>query len=293
MTWQTAVAISILANVATTLVQRSYSQKSSVPATFPPAASYLFGVVPVGLIAGFFVFPHAITWSWWLVLLLVLQGTSMALAGLWGFQVAKRLNIAQQLTIGRFTQILVIALGWGILGEGLTMPQFIGGTILLISALLAIWAPVKTNGQAQRKLSVSSIALALAASAALAVGLVTEKAILGHMEVGGVFLVGWTVQCLGMLLLAAKDVSRHNLQKLKGYELRSSVLMGVANGLTGVFYVYAMFHSDNISIISAVMSVGLPLSVLGAYIFLHERENHALMWLSLAVSFAGLLVMAL
>ena len=74
------------------------------------------------------------------------------------------------------------------------------------------------------------------------------------------------------------------------HELKWSSLMGAINGLTGVLYVYAIYHSDNISLITALLAVTLPITVFGAFIFLGEREHHKIMWASLAISFAGLLV---
>ena len=113
------------------------------------------------------------------------------------------------------------------------------------------------------------------------------------MQIGGGFLVGWTAQTLAMVLLATKDVSKANLRKFWGYESKWSTLMGLANGFTGVFYVYAIVHSDNISLITAVTAITLPLTILGAYVVLHEREHTNIMWLSLAISFIGLLILAI
>jgi len=293
MTWQIALVVMMAASVTSTLIQRHYSQKSSLPATIPSAASYLFGVIPVGLTAGFFVFPHTIHWSWWLAILLALCGTSMAVAGAIGFRVARHLTVAANMTIGKVTGLTTITLGWAVLGEGLTTWQLVGGAILFIAALLAIWAPAKTTTGAFQHLRLSVVLLALVASVALAIGLVTEKAILGHMDIGGVFLVGWTTQTLAMTLLAIKDVSREHLRTFWLHECKWSTLMGAINGLTGVFYVYAIFHSNNISLVTALLAVTLPLTIFGAYVFLHEREHHRIMWISLAISFVGLLVSAI
>jgi drug/metabolite transporter (DMT)-like permease len=292
MPWQLALVIMVAANVTTTLVQRHYAQKSTIPATIPSAASYLFGVIPVGLTAGFLVFPHAISWSWWLVMLLTLCGTSMAVAGATGFRAARHLTVAANSTIGKVTSVTTVLLGWVILSEKLTIWQLVGGTILLIAALLAIWAPAKTTAGSFQHLKPVVVLLAVVASIALAIGLVTEKAILGHMEIGGVFLVGWTTQTLAMTLLATKDASKQNLRVFWEHEFKWSTLMGAVNGLTGVFYVYAIFHSDNISLITALLTIVSPLTVFGAYGFLREREHHKIMWLSLAISFVGLLVLA-
>ena len=197
------------------------------------------------------------------------------------------------MTIGKATSVVTVVLGWAILGEGLTAWQLIGGGILLAAALLAIRAPAKTAAGSFQHLQLSVVLTALAASVALAVGLVSEKAILGHMEIGGVFLVGWASQTLAMALLAAKDARRQYLHTFWKQEFRWATLMGAVNGLSGVFYVYAIVHSDNISLVTALTSAALPLTVFGAYLLLKEREHHKLMWLSLGLSFAGLLVSAL
>jgi len=290
MPWQIAIAISLVASIATTLVRRHYSQKSNVPAMFPAAASYVFGVLPIGLVAGFLIFPHAIHWSWWLVMLLALEGCAMAIAVSTTFHVAGRLGVAPNQTISQVKSVVVILLGWTILGEGLTKYQLIGGAVLLVAALLAVWAPAKNTTAGAREVHASAVILAVVAAVTMSIGLVTEKAVLGHMQIGGNFLVGWTTQALVMTLLTTRYMNRENLQKFRGREFKWSALMGACNGLTGVFYVYAIVHSNNISLITALLAAGLPLTVFGAYLFLNEREHHKIMWASLGVSFVGLLV---
>lgn len=275
------------------LVERRYAQKSTIPATFATAISYVGGVIPLGLFAGLILFPHHINWSGQVVMLMVLLGSAMAIANWLGFIVAKKLNVAALLVMRRVTSVMVIVLGWTILGETLTASQFIGGTILLLAATLAIFAPVKNTEGEYAHMPGLYIFLALVGALFAAIGLVTEKALLGHMEVGGVFLTSWVAQAIAMTLFATKDLSRKNIRSLKRHEIKWSMLMGLANGISGVFYVYAISQSDNISLVTTVGAIGLPLTVLGAYIFLGEREHHFLMWLSIAISFAGLLVMAL
>ncbi len=293
MVWQLAISVATAANVTTTLIRRRYAQKSSSPVTFPPAAAYLLGVMPVGLFAGLFVFPHFIHWSWWLAILLLIEGSAMAVAGATGFKAAGKLKVAPLQTIGQLTTVAAIILGWTVLGEGLTTHQLMGGAILFIAALIAIWAPQRNALQILQKTPKQFIMLAVVASLASAVGLVTEKAVLGHVDIGGAFLVGWSAQCLAMILLASKDATIDRLRIFAKQELKWAVVMGTANGLTGVFYVYALVHSNNISLISAIASIALPLTVLGAYLFFKERQHHLLMWVSLIVSFIGLLVLSL
>ncbi len=293
MTWQVAVAISAIANVTTILVQRRYAQRSTAPTTFPPAVSYVCGVLPIGLATGFLLFPHRIYWSGWLIMLLAIGASSMAIATWTGFQAASQLTIAPLQTIGRLTSIVVVLIGWTVLGEGLTTYQWVGGTILLIAALLAIWAPSKADTASLHHIRAPGVLFACISAVALGISLASEKAALGHMQIGGVFLVGWTTQALAMVLLAFKDANRRTLKQFGGRELYWSTAMGLTNGLTGVFYVYAIVHSDNISLITAILSVVLPLTVFGAYLLLKEREHHKLMWLSLALCCIGLALSSL
>ncbi len=293
MPWQLALSLSIVTGTVTALVQRHYSQLSRVSPTIPPAVSYVCGVMPVGLVAGFFIFPHHIVWSWWLVLLLVLTGVSMAISNWLGFLVAGKLQVAPMQTINRLSIVSVILLGWVILGEGLSTAQFFGISLLFAAAMLAIWTPLHLRTPAAHRIPGTYRVLAIISSVLLGVGLVSEKAILGHMDIGGGFLVGWTVQSTVMVILALKAVSSHGLQQFKRRELKWSVFMGLANGLTGVFYVYAIVHADNISLVTGLGSIAFPATLLGAYVFLHEREKQPLMWASLALSLSGIIIMAL
>lgn len=293
MTWQLAFALSMVMGITRKLYLRRYSQTSKVPATIPPAASYLFGVIPVGFVAGFFLLPHHIVWSWWMLLLMTLLSASMSISNWFGFITASRIAVAPQQTIGMLTTVNTILLGWTVLGEGLTPAQFVGGGILLAAAVLAIWAPAKTKSGDFKRMDTVTIWLATVSALLLGVGLVTEKALLGHMEIGGIFFVSWGVQALGMTLLAMKDLSKANWQAFRGRELKASTLLGLTNGLNGALYIYAIYHSDNVSLIAVLGCMALPLTVLGAYIFLGEREHHTMLWLSLIVSFIGLVIMAL
>lgn len=293
MSWQFALALAIVLGVIRILYMRRYAQTSRVPSTIPPAASYLFGVLPVGLVAGLLVFPHAIEWSWPMLLFMVILSVSMSLSNWLGFIAAGKIAVAPQQTIGMLANVSVVLMGWTFLGEGLTVEQFVGGGILLVAAFLAIWAPVKTKVGDFKRLNSRTLLIAIASAVLLAIGLVTEKKLLEYMDIGGIFLVSWTVQTLGAVVLALKDVTKHSLRAFRGKELSTSVFLGLINGLNGVLYIYTIFHADNISLVTVIGTVSFPLTILGAYLLLHEREHHALMWLSIITASIGLLAMAM
>ena len=196
-------------------------------------------------------------------------------------------------TIGCLGIVTAIILGWTILGESLTPTQIVGAILLLAAALLAIWAPTRHMGADAKRVHLGSVLIAVVAAVTFGIGLVTEKAIAGHMEIGGVFLVGWTTQTLAMVLLAAKDMSSQAIRNFRSYDFKWSTIMGLLSGFTGVFYVYAIVESDNISLVTAITAISFPLTILGAYVLLHERENRLFMWLSIIFGFVGIIITSL
>ena len=214
----------------------------------------------------------------------------MALSNWLNFKAVKRLPVAQYQTINQFYVIVVVVLGWTVLGEGLSKFQLIGALLLLVAALLAIRAPMINIEKQHRKIHIQSVALTLAAAAILGIALVIEKAALGYMDIGAYLIFGYSAQTLAMLVLATKDVRRGTLRTFGRSELKWSAGMGWANAITGVFYVTAIVRSDNISLVTAIASITLPLLAFAAYVVLKERENQKLLWLGLMIGFLGLLV---
>ncbi|HSX45015.1 MAG TPA: EamA family transporter [Candidatus Saccharimonadales bacterium] len=291
MPWQLAITISTLAITATSLIKRHHSQKSLAPASFPPAISFVLGVAPLGIIAGLFL-PHHVHWTGWLVLLLIIIASATAIGNWLAFLAVKQLSATRFTLIARAQSIMIIAMGWLILDERLNIHELIGAIFLITAAVLAIAAPEKLH-KSKQILHSRAIILALVACFFGAVGLVTEKAALGHLEIGAYLMFGYPIQSAGIALLALKDVNKSSLRNLTKTEIKWSSLMGLANGFGGVFYVAALVGSNNISLITAIGAIGLPLLALGARIILKEKENQKLLWASLTLGFIGLLIGAM
>jgi drug/metabolite transporter (DMT)-like permease len=291
MPWQLAIGLSITANIITSLIQRRYSLKSTAPASFPPAVSYLLGVAPLGIIVGLLL-PHHVHWTWWIVCLLVLNSSVMAFSNWISFAAVKRLPVVQFQTINQFYGVVVIVLGWVFLKEGLNTFQILGAALLFAAALLAIRAP-SASARARRVVHVESVLLTVAGAATLGTALVIEKAALAHMDIGAYLIFGYLAQTLAMTLLAFKDLSKETLHNFGKNEIKWSAGMGWANAVTGVFYVIAIVNSNNISLVTAIAAITLPLLAFAAYMVLKERENQKLLWIGLGIGFVGLLASAL
>jgi drug/metabolite transporter (DMT)-like permease len=292
MPWQIAITISILAITATSLIRRHHSQRSHAPPSFPPAISFVFGIAPLGIIAGLLL-PHQVEWTGRLILLLIIISSATAVGNWLGFIANKRLSATRFMLVTRAQSIMIILMGWLILNERLSPKELVGAAFLITASALAIAAPVEKFEKSKQIIHSQAIVLALVACFMGAIGLVTEKAALGHMDIGAYLIFGYSAQALGIALLALKDVNRASLSRLTKKELKWSTAMGLANGFGGVFYVTALVNSDNISLVTAVGAIGLPLLALGAYVILKEKENQKLLWISLVLGFTGLLISAL
>jgi drug/metabolite transporter (DMT)-like permease len=217
----------------------------------------------------------------------------MAVSNWISFAAVRRLPVAQFQTINQFYVVIVVMLGWVLLKEGLNPMQIIGASLLFIAALVAIRATNTGNNKVHRAVHVKSVILTLAAATTLGIALVTEKAALGHMDIGAYLIFGYSAQTLAMVVLALKDVSRQTLRAFGKNEIKWSAGMGWANAVTGVFYVVAIVGANNISLVTAIASITLPLLALAAYVILKEREDQKLLWVGLSIGFLGLLVSAL
>jgi len=292
VSWQIALGLFYLTVIGQALLQRSYSQRSQLPESFPPVLSYLIGVTPLGIIVGLFL-SHHVQWSWWLGFLLLIEGTFIGLYNWLSFRAIKRLPLARFQTIYQSYEVVVIILGWILLRETLTGYQVTGAILLLGAALLAIRAPRKQLRQLRAPIDVYAVTVAVFAAVAMGIGLVAEKAALGHMDIGAYFIFGYLTQTIALLVLAGRDATPSSLKAVRSYDLIRSGSMGILSALMGFFYIVAIVKSNNISLITALSAFTLPLIVLAGLVFLRERENLKLLGAAVFLGFIGLLVTAL
>jgi drug/metabolite transporter (DMT)-like permease len=81
--------------------------------------------------------------------------------------------------------------------------------------------------------------------------------------------------------------------KLRSSEVGWSSLYGATNGIAGALYVISIYLSNNISIVTAIAALSLPLLAIAAHFVLKERDNPKLLWGGVTLAFVGLLVLAL
>jgi drug/metabolite transporter (DMT)-like permease len=291
MSWQVALVLFYITGVGQALFQRSYSQQSKLPLSLPPALSYLVGVTPLGIIVGLLA-AHHIHWSLWLGCLLIIEGVFIGLYNWLSFKAIKQLPVTRFETIYQSYEIITIVLGWILLGERLTTFEIYGAVLLIAAALLAVQAPKSHSVQSLSRHK-RAVILALLSAVAMGIGLIAEKAALGHMDRGAYFIFGYGTQTIALVILASRDIRRRSLRHIGAYEWKRSAIMGSLSAVVGFFYIIGITKSNNISLITSLTAFILPLIAIASYLFLHEKEDLKLLWSGTALGCLGLIITAL
>jgi drug/metabolite transporter (DMT)-like permease len=293
--WQISILLWFGFFIGQNLYQRNYSQSSLLPESVPPALSYLFGVAPLGIIVGLLL-PHHISWSWFLVFLLILEGTLIGMFNWLAFKSIKRLKLSLNQTIYQIYEIIVIVLSWLVLGEKLNKQQIIGGVFIIASALLAIYSQTAKQNESStvKKVSQSGILLCVAAAICLGIGLVTEKAALHYMSNGAYFIFGFGTQTIALLGLAVPALlKQQTVRNIKRHDIKRSTIMGLMSVMNGFFYIYTIQKSNNIALVTVIGAFILPLTVLAAYFVLHEKDDVKKLYVAVSLGVIGLVISAL
>jgi drug/metabolite transporter (DMT)-like permease len=276
--------------VLKSLGQRRYLRKTNMPSSVVASMNYVLGIFPLALFVGL-ILPHHVNWSGWVVFLLVLEGLAIGLFNKFAFRAIKRLPISLFQTLNQSSTIFVILGGSVILGETLSVTQFIGVSLIISAAVLSAFA-AKSKSRAHT-IEPGTIKLVIIAAAILSIGMIAEKASLAYMDIGAYFIFGIGSQMLFVTLIALKDTNKKVRKAISRSDLRNNVVIGMLSVLGGISYLYTVNAANNISLIVALNSFVLPLTALGSYWLLHEREDQRKLWGSIALGMIGVCITAL
>lgn len=290
MNWHISLLLFYLFSVTKSLGQRRYLRKTGLPSSVVAAMNYLLGLWPLAIVVGLML-PHDVNWSWWLVFLLVFEGFAIGLYNKLAFRAIKRLPISHFQTLNQSFNIFVIFGGWILLGEILSVTQLIGVAFIIGAAVLSAFA-ARAKGRTH-KIQPGTTQLVIVAAAILSMGLIAEKAALGHMDIGAYFIFGIGSQAIFATLIALKDVNKKVLATISHSDLRNNIVVGVVSAIAGFLYLYTVSAANNISLIVSLNSFVLPLTALASYWLLHEREDQKRLWGSIALGIVGLCITVL
>lgn len=290
MNWHISLLLFYVFSVSKALGQRRYLRKTGLPSSVVASMNYMLGLWPLAVVVGLLL-PHHVHWSWWVVFLLVFEGFAIGLYNKLSFRAIKRLPISHFQTLNQSFNIFVIFGGWILLSETLNVTQLIGVCFILAAAVLSAFAAKSRAGA--HKVRPGTTRLVIIAAAILSMGLIAEKAALGHMDIGAYFIFGIGSQAIFATLIALKDVNNKVRSTISHSDIRNNVVVGMVSGIAGFLYLYTVNAANNISLIVSLNSFVLPLTALASYWLLHEREDQKRLWGSIALGTVGLIITAI
>lgn len=290
MDWHISLLFFYVFAVLKSLGQRRYLIKTGLPSSVVSSMNYALGVFPIALIVGL-ILPHHVNWSWWVVFLLLFEGLAIGLCNKLFVRAIKRLPISLFQTLNQSGTIFIILGGWILLGETLSILQLVGVVIILAAAILSAFA-AKSKKRAT-KIQPGTIKLVIIAAIVMSMGLLAEKAALGHMDIGGYFLFGIGSQVVFVTLIGLKDMNKKVWKTVTRSDMRNNVVVGMLSVLGGISYLYTVNAANNIPLVASLNSFVLPLTALGSYWLLHEREDQRKLWGSIALGMLGVCITAL
>lgn len=290
MSWHFSLILFYIFSVSKALSQRRYLRNSELPSSVTAAMNFVLGILPLAVILGL-VLPHHVEWSIWVATLLLIDGLAIGFYNKFSFRAIKRLPITHYQTLEQSFNVFVIFGGWVLLGEVLTLTQFIGASFIIGAAVLSAFA-AKSKHRTQL-IQPGTVKLVIVAAIILSIGLLAEKAALGHMDIGAYFIFGIFSQTLFVIIIGSRDFNKKVRAKISHVDIRSIAIVSVLSAFSGFLYLYTLNTANNISLIISLSSFVLPLTALASYWLLHERGNQKLLWTSIALGVVGICITAL
>lgn len=285
MPWQLVLIFHLFAATALSIHRRAFSQKTSMPATLPPLLYYWLVVVPAGIAVSLVIGDWQIDWTWHVVGQLALMGSLVGLFNWLSFRAFGLLSVAVFQTIFQLFSVTVAIGAWVFLGEELSTVQIAGGVMLIGGALLAAQS-MSHEGRSHTK----GVVLAVIGSIALGFGVVTEKSLLDQIDIGTYFAVGWGAQAIAIAVIGFGDLRRYGVANISRYDWTNSIIAGFLILAVGFSFIYTITAVDNVAIVALASAFILPMSAIGGYFLLHEKDFDRRLIAALLLGFVGLII---
>jgi drug/metabolite transporter (DMT)-like permease len=282
MSWQIFIAVSIVFNSFSSLVQRSMMKGQKHDGYVFAIVFQLLGAIFVfvtGLILGEIAFPDLSGVLINLMLLLVFYG----LGSRFLFESFKRVEASSLTIVFTSRAIVTILAGRIILGEILTMHQLIGIGMILLGVVIVSMKNSKVN-------FTNGMGYVIVASILFGLGLANDKYILNEIEIStfSFMTLGFFLPAVLMLAISPKSLLKMDIF----FERKTLVNMVVFTMLYVVQAItfFMAVQEVDVSMVASLKQLSTVLTVVLAVLLLRERDYLLRKLVGVVISFAGLLL---
>lgn len=285
MTWQVLLAVYLVLNTATYILQRKLGQTLAKHRRLVAGFFFLVVHYPMGLLVAFSLSPHlAIGWA--NAVLLLVGSWVFPLINILALRASKDVDAGHFTILSNVTPIVTIVAATVLLNEQLNHQQLVGAAVIIASAFIVTLPYLR----AHKRSKTSGVTIALIVFLLAGLATVYERWMLTRIDLGAYLVFGWGAQTLWMALTAWPERNSFKILKNKKYFMP---IMGyaLASSIKGVCFIAALQLSGNASLFSAFASFTAIMVVPAAYILLKEKQWLWLKILAAATGTVGLIIL--
>lgn len=222
------------------------------------------------------------------MVILFVTAAGFPLTDILAYRASKNVDAGLFGIINNLGPVITIALAALLLAQELTLHQFAGASIIVLSALLVSIVAYSHSTKSTK----TGIALALLSVTLWGLGTVFESWMLKRIGMGSLLVYGLGFQTLWMGIFAWPQ--RHHIGALVNRKYGPKILaLALAKSVKGIVFVAALFISKSAAIVGAFTGF-LPVMILiAAYIFLKEKYHIKVKVLSAIAGLVGLVILSL
>lgn len=291
MSWLFALFISIVTYSGASLLQRVLMKEEDKNPLAYSAFTQLFSGVMVlvfAILSNNLSFPSLdLILEKKLYLFILLSGTCFATNAYFGFKSLKHIDISKFIVLFSFRTVVTIIVASIFLDEKLTPVQLIGSLLILLSIILINSKSVKeifVFGKGEVYVLIASIAFGL--------GNVSDKYIFDSFELIPYMTIGFLLP--GTLLTLRKPNTVLEFPEFfRKNRIWKITLFTFLYTLAALSFYYAFILADNASLVSSIGQISTIVTVILGIVVLKERKDLRKKLLGGAISFVGLVLLAL
>ena len=284
--WLVFLFLFFILGATNALMRRVLAQKFAEHNMLLNGIFYVFFLVPAG-VGLMFIFPPTLHVGAADALWLIGGSLIWPIFNIAAFRANKTVDAGIYTIIANLSPLFTLAIAVPFMGEDVSLPQYAGIGLLMISGMIAVAPGIKNN-----KLVISGVLFALVSTTLLGLGVAYERFMLSRLDLGTYILYGWGSQVLWMALLAAAEW-KYLPAVVKKIGPGTLLIWGSANALKSCCFILTLFLLGSASIMSGATNFISIVIVVAAFFILHERDHIIPKIIATFVGIAGLLLLAL
>ena len=284
--WLVFLFLFFILGATNALMRRVLAQKFAEHNMLLNGIFYVFFLVPAG-VGLMFIFPPTLHVGAADALWLIGGSLIWPIFNIAAFRANKEVDAGIYTIIANLSPLFTLAVAVPLMGENVSLPQYAGIGLIMISGIIAVAPGIKNN-----KLVISGVLFALVSTTLLGLGVAYERFMLSRLDLGTYILYGWGSQVLWMALLAAAEW-KYLPAVVKKIGPGTLLAWGSANALKSCCFILTLFLLGSASIMSGATNFISIVIVVAAFFILHERDHIIPKIIATFVGIAGLLLLAL